>query len=90
MSTLNLYFEQKYEKYQNLLSENFQFLIVKNSVYSNRQVFVMCRQNVLGCSGDITLALFSLETPKRVTGKQCRPRSVGGGCGKRVFSLELV
>ena len=40
-STHNLYFEQKYEKYQNFLSENFHFLVVKFSVYKNRHVFVM-------------------------------------------------
>ena len=34
-------FEQKYEKYQNFLSENFHFLVVKFSVYLNRCVFVM-------------------------------------------------
>ena len=33
-STHNLCFEQKYEKYQSFLSENFQFLEVKFSVYS--------------------------------------------------------
>ena len=37
----NLCFEQKYEKYQNFLSENFHFLMVKFSVYLNRHVFVM-------------------------------------------------
>ena len=43
MSTHNLCFEQKYEKYQNFLSENFHFfsLVVKFSVYLNRHVFVM-------------------------------------------------
>ena len=41
MSTHNLCFEQKYEKYQNFLSENFQFLVVQFSVYLNRHVFVM-------------------------------------------------
>ena len=41
MSTYNLCFEQKYEKYQSLLSENFQFLEVKFSIYLNRRVFVM-------------------------------------------------
>ena len=41
MSTHNLYFQQKYEKYQRFLSENFQFLEVKFSVYLNRHVFVM-------------------------------------------------
>ena len=40
-STHNLCFEQKYEKYQNFLSENFPFLVVKFSVYLNRRVFVM-------------------------------------------------
>ena len=41
-STHNLCFEQKYEKYQSFLSENFQFLVVKFSIYLNRHVFVMC------------------------------------------------
>ena len=36
-----LYFEQKYEKYLNFLSEIFHFLMVKFSVYLNRCVFVM-------------------------------------------------
>ena len=40
-STHNLCFEQKYEKYQIYLSENFQFLDVKFSIYLNRRVFVM-------------------------------------------------
>ena len=33
--------EQKYEKYQSFLSENFQFMEVKFSIYLNRHVFVM-------------------------------------------------
>ena len=37
----NLCFEQKSDKYQNFLSENFHFLVVKFSVYLNRHVFVM-------------------------------------------------
>ena len=41
MSTYNLYFEQKFEKYQTFLSENFQFSVVKFSVYFNRHVFVL-------------------------------------------------
>ena len=41
MSTINLYFEQKYEKYQRFLSEHLQFLGVKFSLYLNRHVFVM-------------------------------------------------
>ena len=49
MSTHNLCFEQKYEKYQNFLSENLHFLVMKFSVYLNRHVFVMVftSQNVL-------------------------------------------
>ena len=38
MSTYNLCFEQKYEKYQSFLSENFQFLKVKFSLQLNRLV----------------------------------------------------
>ena len=34
-------FEQKYEKYRSFLSENFQFLEMKFSIYLNRRVFVM-------------------------------------------------
>ena len=41
MSTHNLCFEQKFEKYQNFLSENFQFWEMKFSIYFNRHVFVM-------------------------------------------------
>ena len=41
MSTNNLCFEQKYENYQSFLSENFQFLEVKFSIYLNKHVFVM-------------------------------------------------
>ena len=41
MSTHNLCFEQKYEKYQNFLSENFHFLVIKFSVHLYRCVFVM-------------------------------------------------
>ena len=41
MSTYNLCFEQKYEKYQNFLSENFHFLVGIFSVYLNRHVFIM-------------------------------------------------
>ena len=41
MNTYNLCFEQKYEKYQNFYLENFQFLVVKFSIYLNRSVSVM-------------------------------------------------
>ena len=40
-STHNLCFEQRHEKYQSFLSENFQFLEVNLSIYLNRHVFVM-------------------------------------------------
>ena len=46
-STQNLCFEQKYEKYQNFLSEHFHFLVVKFSVYSNRHVFVMVQKRYI-------------------------------------------
>ena len=48
MSTHNLCFEQKYEKYQSFLSENFQFLEMKISIYLNRLVFLMNKKNVMG------------------------------------------
>ena len=34
-------FEQKYEKYQSFISEMFQFLEVKFSIYLHRHVFIM-------------------------------------------------
>ena len=40
MSTHNLCFEKKYDKYQNFLSGNFPFLVVKFLIYLNRHVFV--------------------------------------------------
>ena len=39
MSTHNLCFKQKYEKYQSFLSEHFQFLEVKFSIYLNKACF---------------------------------------------------
>ena len=42
-STDNLYFEQKYKNYQRFLSDFFQFLEVKFSIYLNRRVFVMIK-----------------------------------------------
>ena len=41
MSTHNLCFKQIFEKYQNFLPENFQFLEVKFSIHLNKHVFVM-------------------------------------------------
>ena len=55
MSTHNLCFEQKYEKYQNFLSENFHFLVLQVSVYLNRRVFVM--QNFIVHKAPKTLLL---------------------------------
>ena len=40
-SAHSLCFEQKYEKYQNFLSENFPCLVVKLLIYLNRHAFVM-------------------------------------------------
>ena len=54
MSTHNLWFEQKYEKYQNVLSENFHFLVVKFSVYLNRHVFVMTSISLIEATAEIS------------------------------------
>ena len=51
MSTHNLCFGQKYEKYLSFLSENFQFLEIKFSIYLNRRVFVMVCNIPDGWSG---------------------------------------
>ena len=40
-STRNLCLEQKYEEYQNFLSDKFHVLMVKYSVYLNRHVLLM-------------------------------------------------
>ena len=52
-STHNLCFEQKYEKYQNFLIENFHFFVVKFSVYLNRHVFVMILDHWSMSSGEM-------------------------------------
>ena len=59
-STHNLCFEQKYEKYQRLLSENFQFLEVKFSIFLDRRVFVMCLKQLL-CVPAIYIVCFLAE-----------------------------
>ena len=46
MSTHNLCFEQKCEKYQIFLYEKFHVLVVKFSIFLNRHVFVMHGQCV--------------------------------------------
>ena len=58
-STHNLCFEQKYEKYQNFLSKNFQFLVVKFSIYLNRRVFVMWHSRSLLCLCRLQMAFAS-------------------------------
>ena len=58
-STHNLCFEQKYEKYQSFLSENFQFLEMKFSIYLNRRVFVMFQKIVFDISCMNCQRLFS-------------------------------
>ena len=40
-STHNLCFEQECEKYQNFLSENVPYLVIKFSIYLNRCIFIM-------------------------------------------------
>ena len=45
MSSHNVYFEQKYEKYQNFYLKIFIFLVVKISIYLNRRVFVIYLKN---------------------------------------------
>ena len=45
-STPNLCFEQKYEKDQSFLSENFQFLEVKFSIYLHGRISVMVGQGI--------------------------------------------
>ena len=64
MGTRFLCFEQKYEKYQSFLSENFRFLEVKFSIYLNRHVFVMtgpsCSKLTMSLV-NVSLKLFSLN-----------------------------
>ena len=52
MSIHNLCFEQKYEKISEFLSENFQFLVVKFSVYLNSRVFVMTKKRCFSILSD--------------------------------------
>ena len=46
MSTHNLCFEQKYEKNHIFVTENFQFLEVRFSIYLNRHVFIMSSEDI--------------------------------------------
>ena len=56
--THNLCFEQKYEKCQNVLFENFPFLVVKFSIYLNRHVSVICSVGSSLCVALWPLAAF--------------------------------
>ena len=59
MSTHNLYFDEKYEKYLNFLSENFHFfLVVKCLAYLFRLVFVMCLLSVGDSLHDMSKLIF--------------------------------
>ena len=46
-STHNLSLEQKYENYENFLSESFHCLVVKFSIYLKRRVFVKTKHKLL-------------------------------------------
>ena len=59
MSTHNLCFEQKYEKYLSFLSENFKILEVKFSIYLNMSVFVTSLEWLF-----VTVCRFNIDPPK--------------------------
>ena len=60
-------FEQKCEKYLTFLSENFQFLEVKFSIYLNRRVFVMIFSLSKPCRCSCILALVMQHDKKVIT-----------------------
>ena len=77
-NTHNLCFEQKYEKYQSFLSEIFQFLEVKFSIYLNRHVFVifrclgkavLCDDSIPWVSSFIVISCLLSCTPKALSEK---------------------
>ena len=57
MSTHNLCFEQKFEKYQNFFIRKFHFLVLKFSVYLNRLVLVITSGSLLDKSANSELGL---------------------------------
>ena len=59
MSTHILCFEQKHEKFQNFLSENFHCLVVKFSIYFSKRVFVMFQVSDQYMDGDDYGELFT-------------------------------
>ena len=64
MSTYSLCFELKYDNYQNFLSKNFHFLVIKFSMYLNRRLFVMSIYIYFSqkIGFDISCKLFPKET----------------------------
>ena len=60
MSTHNLCFEQKFEKYQFFLSENFPFLEIKFFIYLNRRIFVMIRVFLGVCVCEIVAGIWDI------------------------------
>ena len=60
MNIHNLCFEQEYEKYQIFLSENFPFLVVKNSIYLNRRGFVNVKAVFRDCDISLVSSLICL------------------------------
>ena len=62
-STHNLCFEQKYEKYRRFLSEIFQFLEMKFSMYLNRRVFVMALNTGISMKHGISKQKNTNQTP---------------------------
>ena len=72
MSTHNLCFEQKCEKYQSFLSENFQFLEVKLSIYLNRHFFVMSSTGLKGNSSALDKMILGVVTQLKFMKKQLK------------------
>ena len=79
----NQYFEQKYEKYRSFLSENFQFLEVKFSIYMNRRVFVMTF--LLLCT--LPRALFIRSLNKMCIKLSVRSRILKKGNSNQAFTV---
>ena len=65
MSTHNLCFEQKYEKYQNFYLKTFSFLVVKFSIYLNRRIFILLSTDNLYMyvHGELRKIIFRIHTP---------------------------
>ena len=86
-STHNLCFEQKYEKYLSFLSENFQFLELKFSIYLNRRVFVMKKNGINGYWIDL------LDFPPYSTGEillTCRKTNSKQTVQIQIFRSQLI